>query len=402
MRRRLVIVGACLAGLRAAEAARRTGFDGDITLIGAERHLPYDRPPLSKAYLDDQEIPPLPAYREEDLLRGELRLDLRLGVRATGLDLHARRVDLDDGEVEYTELVVATGATARTLPGAPDLLGLHTLRTVDDASAVRSALDAGARTVVVGAGFIGSEVASGARKRGLPVTVVELAATPLTRSVGAELGPVFADLHRRNGTDLRLGVGVAEVLGDTRVEGVRLTDGTEIAADLVVVGAGAAPATGWLEGSGLPLDDRDRGLLCDETLNAGVPGVYGAGDVAHWVNPLFGRRMRLEHWTSAAEQGAAAARNALEPAAAKPYETVPYFWSDWYGHRIQFVGVPGSDEIHTVAGEKFLALYRAGDRLAGALTIDQPTRVMKFRRMIARRGSWRDALEFAGAKAASA
>lgn len=402
MRRRLVIVGACLAGLRAAEAARKTGYAGEITVVGAERHLPYDRPPLSKAYLDDHEIPPFPAYRDENVLRRDLNLDLRLGVTATGLDLDARRVGLGGDEVEFTELVIATGATARSLPGVRDLPGLHTLRTVDDAVAVRAALDAGARTVVVGAGFIGSEVASGARKRGLPVTVVELAATPLTRSVGEEIGPVFADLHRRNGTDLRLGVGVADVLGDGKVERVSLTDGTEIAADLVVVGAGAAPATGWLEDSGLLLDARDRGLVCDETLNAGVPGIYGAGDVAHWINPLFDRRMRLEHWTSAAEQGAVAARNALDPAAAKPYETVPYFWSDWYGRRIQFVGVPGADETHVVPGESFLTLYRRGDRVAGALTIDRPSLIMKFRRMIARRASWQDALDFVGAKPASA
>ncbi|WP_116200522.1 NAD(P)/FAD-dependent oxidoreductase [Amycolatopsis circi] len=402
MRRRLVIVGACLAGLRAAEAARRTGFAGEITLVGAEPHLPYDRPPLSKAYLDEPEAPALPAYRDESVLRQELDLDLRLGVAATALDLEQRVVGLDDGEVSYTELVLATGARARTLPGMPAIAGVHTLRTVDDAAAVRAALDGGARTVVVGAGFIGSEVASGARKRGLPVTVVELAHTPLTRSVGLEVGAVFADLHRQNGTDLRLGVGVESVLGDDKASGVRLSDGTELAADLVVVGAGAAPATDWLRDSGLQLDERDGGLVCDETLNAGYPGVYGAGDVAHWHNPLFDRRMRLEHWTSAAEQGAAAARNALDPAAAKPYGTVPYFWSDWYGHRIQFVGVPGADEARVLPGEKFLALYREGDRLAGALTVDQPTLIMKFRRLVARRATWREALEFAGAKTASA
>jgi NADPH-dependent 2,4-dienoyl-CoA reductase/sulfur reductase-like enzyme len=312
---------------------------------------------------------------------------------------------LGSGDVAYSALVIATGAAARTLPGDTGLPGLHTLRTVDDALAVRTALDSGARTVVVGAGFIGSEVASAARKRGLPVTVVEMARTPLTRSVGQELGGVFAELHRKHGTDLRLGVGVEAVTGDGTVERVVLTDGTELGADLVVVGAGASPSTGWLESSGLALHERDRGLLCDETLNAGMPGVYGAGDVAHWANPLFGS-MRLEHWTSAAEQGAAAARNALDPGNAKPYSTVPYFWSDWYGKRIQFVGVPGADEIRVVAGnvddERFLALYRRGDRLVGALSIEQPKLIMKYRRLIATRTSWTGALEFAGAKPAPA
>jgi NADPH-dependent 2,4-dienoyl-CoA reductase/sulfur reductase-like enzyme len=406
MQRRLVIVGACLAGLRAAEAARRTGFDGVITVVGAERHLPYDRPPLSKAYLDSGGEPALPAYRDEELLRGELDLDLRLGTVATGLDLDRRRVGLSDGEVEYSALVIATGATARTLPANPKLRGLHTLRTVDDALAVRCALDAGARTVVVGAGFIGSEVASAARKRGLPVTVVEMAETPLTRAVGDQVGDVLADLHRRHGTDLRLGIGVRAVTGDGKVERVVLTDGTELDADLVVVGAGAAPATSWLETSGLVLHERDRGLVCDETLNAGAPGVYGAGDVAHWPNPLLGTQMRLEHWTSAAEQGATAARNALDPDNAKPYSTVPYFWSDWYGKRIQFVGVPGADETQIVSGqvedEKFLALYRRGDRLVGALSVEQPTLIMKYRRLISKQAAWEDALEFAGAKPAPA
>jgi NADPH-dependent 2,4-dienoyl-CoA reductase/sulfur reductase-like enzyme len=200
-------------------------------------------------------------------------------------------------------------------------------------------------------------------------------------------------------------VGVESVLGAERVSGVRLSDGTELAADLVVVGAGAAPATSWLEGSGLPLHERDRGLICDETLNAGAAGVYGAGDVAHWSNPLFGRTMRLEHWTSAAEQGALAARNACDPGNAKPYETVPYFWSDWYGSRIQFVGVAGAQEIQIVGSaeaEKFLALYRDGDRLVGALSVNQPTVIMKYRRMIAQRATWRAALEFACATPAPA
>jgi NADPH-dependent 2,4-dienoyl-CoA reductase/sulfur reductase-like enzyme len=403
--RRLVIVGACLAGLRAAEAARRAGFDGPITLLGEEPHLPYDRPPLSKAFLEGGEPPALPAYRDEQVLRHELGLDLRLCTVALALDVDRRVIEVShDGghpsELSFSELVIATGARARTLPGTAGLAGVHTLRTVDDANAIRTAMDAGARTVVVGAGFIGSEVASAARKRGLAVTVVEMAATPLTRSVGQEIGSVFAEFHRQHGTDLRLGIGVQSVRGAGKVESVVLSDGSELPADLVVVGAGAAPATGWLEGCGLPMHERDRGLICDETLNAGVPGVYAAGDVAHWTNPLFGERMRLEHWTSAAEQGATAARNALNPTQAQAYSTVPYFWSDWYGKRIQFVGIPGAEETQIVTGnaedDKFLALYRLGDRLIGALSINQPSLIMKYRRLISQRASWTDALEFAG------
>ncbi|MGC9670723.1 NAD(P)/FAD-dependent oxidoreductase [Planosporangium sp. 12N6] len=391
--RSLVVVGASLAGLRAVEAARKSGFDGAITLIGAEPHLPYDRPPLSKTFLDGTD---LPAFRSEETLRDELGTRLVLGAAATAVDTTARTVRAGGQEFGYDGLVIATGAAARTLPGTEGLAGVHALRTRDDALAVRSALDAGARTVVVGAGFIGSEVASAAHKRGLAVTIVEALPTPLVRAVGDVMGRACAALHTRRGTELRCGVGVAAVEGDGRVERVRLTDGTVLPADLVVVGIGAAPATGWLDGSGLTLDN---GIVCDETLFTGVPGVYAAGDVARWYNPLFGRHMRLEHWTSAAEQGAVAARNALDPANAGPYATVPYFWSDWYDSRIQFVGVPATDEVRVVDGDvdgdRFVALYREGDRLAGVLTMNGQAQIMKYRGLIMRGASWEDGLEFA-------
>ncbi|SEU35917.1 NAD(P)/FAD-dependent oxidoreductase [Nonomuraea wenchangensis] len=391
--RRLVVVGASLAGLRAVEAARKSGFDGSVVLIGAEPHLPYDRPPLSKAFLDGAG---LPAFRTEEVLRDELGVRLVLGAPATALDTAARVVTAGEREFGYDALVIATGAAARTLPGTGGLTGVHTLRTRDDALAVRSALDDGARTVVVGAGFIGSEVASAARKRGLDVTIVEALPTPLVRAVGETMGRACGALHARNGTDLRCGTGVAAVEGDGRVERVRLTDGTVLPADLVVAGIGAVPATGWLAGAGLSLDD---GVVCDETLFTGAPGVYAAGDVARWHNPAFGRHMRLEHWTSAAEQGATAARNALDPANAKPYSTVPYFWSDWYDSRIQFVGVPATEEVRVVdgdpGGDRFVALYREGDRLAGALTLNGQTQIMKYRALIMRGASWADGLEFA-------
>lgn len=405
---RLVIVGASLAGLRAAEAARAAGHEGPVTLVGAESHLPYDRPPLSKAYLDEAAEPAV-HFREEQHLRDALGIDLVLGEPASGLDSGAREVLIGDRRIPYDGLVIATGARARVLPGADGVAGVHALRTLDDAGAVRTALDAGARTVVVGAGFIGSEVASAARKRGLSTTIVEAQGTPLVRAIGAEMGTALSALHAAHGTDLRCGVGVDGVeSADGRVTGVRLTDGTTVPADLVVAGIGAVPETGWLEGSGVELDN---GVVADATLATALPGVYAAGDVVRWRNPLFddgsaGGLMRIEHWTSAAEQGAVAARNALAPGAAAHYETVPYFWSDWYASRIQFVGVPAADEVTVVSGsveeQKFVALYRTGDRLTGALTLDRRADVMKYRVQIGRRTSWDEALAFAEKRNAAA
>jgi NADPH-dependent 2,4-dienoyl-CoA reductase/sulfur reductase-like enzyme len=278
---------------------------------------------------------------------------------------------------------------------------VHTLRTLDDARAIRGALDRGARAVVIGAGFIGSEIASAARKRGNEITIVEALLTPLARAVGAPMGAAVAELHARNGTPLICGTGVTDLLGTGHVRGVRLADGRTLPADLVVVGIGAAPATEWLVGSGLLLDD---GIVCDATLNAGLPGIYAAGDVARWPNGLFGGRpQRLEHWTSAAEQGAAAARNALNPAGATPYTTVPYFWSDWYDSRIQFVGIPDADEVEVVDGEpgsshRWVVLYRGGDRLVGALAVNGQSVIMKYRALISRSASWDDAMAFAAAR----
>ena len=405
--RRLVVVGASLAGLRAVEAARKSGFDGEITLVGAEEHLPYDRPPLSKAFLGaagaDGNVPQIPWLRTESTLRDELAVDLRLGRPASALDTDGRTVAVGDDEIGYDALVIATGAHARVLPGADELEGVHALRTLDDSLAVRDKLESGARTVVIGAGFIGSEIASTARMRGLEATVVEALPTPLVRATGHEMGAALAALHEQNGTALRCGVGVSAIEGDRRVERVVLADGRHVEADLVVVGIGVVPSVGWLEGSGLALDD---GVVCDETLWTGAPGVYAAGDVASWVNPTLGERQRMENWTAAAEQGAAAARNALDPANARPYGTVPYFWSDWYDVRIQFVGSPDADEVRLVdgdpaAGGRWIALYRRGDRLIGALTVNGQADIMKYRVQIGRDGSWRDALAFAAARRAA-
>ncbi|WP_127479312.1 NAD(P)/FAD-dependent oxidoreductase [Nocardioides pantholopis] len=399
---RLVIVGASLAGLRAVEAARKAGFTGELTLIGAELHLPYDRPPLSKEFLaatDDGAEPAPTTFRTEEVLAEELGVRLMLGAPATGLDVERRVVQVGRTEVPYDALVIATGAHARHLPGSAHLRGVLPLRTLDDSVAIRRALDGGARTVVIGAGFIGSEVASSAAKRGVPVTVVEAQPTPLVRAIGTRMGQAIAALHERHGTSLRCGVGVRSVEGGDHVERVVLDDGTELPADLVIVGIGVVPSVGWLAGAGLTLDN---GIVCDETLWTGAPGVYAAGDVANWPNPTLGVRQRMENWTAAAEQGAAAARNALDPAGAKPYGTVPYYWSDWYDVRIQFVGEPEADEVLVVDGDpddphsrRWVALYRRGDRVIGALAVQGQAEIMKYRALIMKGATWDQALEHA-------
>jgi NADPH-dependent 2,4-dienoyl-CoA reductase/sulfur reductase-like enzyme len=390
------VAGASLAGLRAVEAARRAGFAGRITLLGAEEHLPYDRPPLSKAFLARDCQLPDTMFRSPRFLRDELDVDVRLGQPATDLDPLGRAISAGGARLGFDALVLATGSTPRRLPAAPGLGGVHALRTVDDARAIRAALDTARRVVVVGAGLIGAEVASAARERGLDVTIVEAQPAPLERAVGAEMGSVLADLHRRNGVRLRCGVSVRGLHGNRSVQRVTLSDGTSLAADLVVAGIGSVPATGWLTGSGIALD---RGVLCDATLATSAPGVYAAGDVARWPNPVFGEPMRLENWTSAAEQGAVAAVNAVGHGEPRPFATVPYFWSDWYGQRIQFVGVARADEIEVVtgdaAGDRFVALYRAGGLLTGALALNYPSHVMKYRALISRRATWPEALDFA-------
>lgn len=392
----IVVVGASLAGLRAGEAFRKVGYSESLTLIGAEEHLPYDRPPLSKKFLDtgDSDGPQAPTYRSGDELR-DLGIDVKLGVPARGLDATSSEVVLDDDTRQpYSKLVIATGAYACSLPQAP-MAGVHTLRSLDDALALRRDLDRAHRLVVVGGGFIGSEVAAAARRRGLDVTIVEAADVPLVRAVGEQMAAVCTALHARHGTELRCGVSVDELRGNGHVRQVVLSDGTTLDADAVVVGIGAAPNTDWLAGSGISVDD---GVVCDETLGTSLPGVYAAGDVASWPNSLFEQRMRLEHWTSAAEQAAAAARNALDPSQAQAHESVPYFWSDWYNEKLQMVGVCDSDDVEMFGdaeGETWIALYRRGDLITGALSLNLPGKIMKFRALIKRRASWTEATDLA-------
>ncbi|HEX5614642.1 MAG TPA: FAD-dependent oxidoreductase [Acidimicrobiia bacterium] len=392
--RTIAVVGFSLAGLRATETLRRLGFDGRLVVIGAEPHLPYDRPPLSKQLLAGDADADDVVLRRQGI--DDLDLEVRTGTRATRLDVAALTLDLDDGDrVAFDGLVLATGSTPRALPDQPELEGLYTLRTLDDALAIRAALDRGPRVVVVGAGFIGAEVAATCRGRGLDVTVLEGLAQPMVRGLGPVLGDVCARLHRDHGVDLRLSTAVAGIEGTTRVEGVRLGDGTFVPADVVVVGIGVRPATDWLEGSGLTIAD---GVVADETCLA-APGIVVAGDVARWPNPLFdGESMRLEHWTNATEQGVHAAHRLLAgDDGGEPFAPVPFVWSDQYDVKMQTVGRVSADaEMRVLHGSiderKFVAAFGAGGRVVGALGFTMPRQVMAVRRLIAERASWDDAL----------
>ncbi|HEY1734627.1 MAG TPA: FAD-dependent oxidoreductase, partial [Acidimicrobiales bacterium] len=338
-----VVVGASLAGWRAAEALRAGGARGPIIVIGAEPHAPYDRPPLSKQVLTGRID--AGATRLERVVG--LDIDWRLGTPAAGLDLDRGIVTLTGGDhVGFDSLVIATGSRARALPGLADLDGVHLLRTLDDAVALRAGLEAGGRIVIVGAGFIGLEVAASCRTLDLDVTVVETAAVPLERAVGAEIGGLIADWHRGHGVDLRLGAGVEGLVGSERVEGVRLRVGPRqavetVAADLVVVGVGATPNTEWLDHSGV---DIDNGVRTDSRLRVLADGralahVVAAGDIARWDHVDGDGPVRVEHWTNAVEQAEAAAATLLNGDDAAPFAPVPYFWSDQYDRKVQMVGL---------------------------------------------------------------
>lgn len=392
---RVVVVGASLAGLRALQALRRAGFSGRLIAIGEENEPPYDRPPLSKEVLAGKwDVERTRLLRPED---DALAVEWRLGQRAEALDLGARQLRLAGGEsVGFDGLVIATGTYARRLPGAPPLAGIHVLRTLDDCLALRAALDASPRVVVIGAGFIGLEVAATCRGRGLEVTVIESLAAPLERGLGATLGAYVGEIHRDQGVDLRLGANVARLVGATRVEAVELADGTRIPADVVLVGIGAAPSTGWLEGSGLELAD---GVVCDATCRTTrAPFVVAAGDVARWPNPLFEGSMRIEHWTNATEQADHAAATLLAgESGGEPFAPVPFVWSDQYDRKIQVAGrLEGADETRIVDGSleerRFVMLFGSRGRVCGVLGLNRPRLVMKARALIRARAPFSDAV----------
>jgi 3-phenylpropionate/trans-cinnamate dioxygenase ferredoxin reductase subunit len=396
-RRSITIVGASLAGLRAAESLRRQDFDGPITLIGDEPHAPYDRPPLSKQFLSGEWDRDRLALTKPEKL-AEFDLEFRLGTRATGFDLASRRLTLDDGDdLEVDGLLVATGARCRTLPGTEDIEGVFVLRGLDDAAAIRAAFEAGpSRVVVVGAGFIGAEVAATARGRGLEVSMIEALPQPLGRVLGDEMGAVCADVHREHGIDLRTGVGVEAIEAGPSgtVERVRLSDGAVIEADVVIVGIGVIPNTEWLEGSGLEIDN---GVVCDATCLA-APGVTAAGDAARWPNQRFDEVMRVEHWDNAVEQGGHAARRLLQTDdEAEPFTPVPWFWSDQYDRKIQLAGrIRPDDEMQVVTGSieerRFAALYGRAGRLVGVLGFNRPRHVMQYKTLIQNESSFADAI----------
>ncbi len=386
--RRIVVVGASLAGLRAGEKLRAEGFDGTLTMVGAEPHLPYDRPPLSKELLVGTREPEGVALRVAPGLDAEWVL----GDAATRLDLVTRRLRTASGrELPFDGLVIATGSRPRRLPGLdPSRPGVHELRTLDDALRLREALAGRPRVVMVGCGFIGVEVASTARTLGADVAVVSL--DPALAIAGPLVSGVATAMLADHGVHVHLGRRIERVLGAGRVEGLVLDDGTRLEADHVVVAVGAQPEVEWLEGSGLQLDG---GIACDASSAAlGAEHVVAAGDVARWPNPLFGGvPMRVEHWTNAVEQGMAAARTLLHGSGPDTaYRSVPSFWSNHFGTRVQSVGMPGlADRTEVVDGSvaerRFVAAAYRGDDLVGAVTYGSPRGLAPFRAQLARGGA---------------
>lgn len=382
---RVAVVGGSLAGVSAARALRKQGYDGELVIVGDETEPPYDRPPLSKSLLAGE--------TGEDGIRllreGEtLDADWRTGIAATGLRPSDRAVSLSDGsELTVDAVVVATGARPRQ-PWAEQrepLAGVHTLRTLADAHALRARLLPGSRLVIVGAGFVGAEVTSTARGLGVDVTVVEALPTPLAAVLGDEFGAVVAGLHEAHGTRLLCGVGVRRLVGARQVEGVELVDGRTLPAETVLVAVGVLPNVEWLAGSGL---DLDGGVRCDAYGATGIPQVVAVGDCARWYSPELGEYRRLEHWTAARERPAIAVAALLSGGADRRPDKPPYFWSDQYGRTLQLAGHPaGADEVAveegSVADLDFLAVYRRAGQPVAALAVGQARAFLRVRKQLA-------------------
>jgi NADPH-dependent 2,4-dienoyl-CoA reductase/sulfur reductase-like enzyme len=368
-----VIIGASLAGAKAAQTLREEGFSGRLVLVGAENERPYERPPLTKGYLLGKEALEK-AYVHDESWYADNNVELRLGVAAVGIDRSAHEVRLADGRrLSYDKLLLTTGASPRRLgvPGV-DLAGLYYMRTMTDSTTLRDALRSGdKRVVVVGAGWIGLETAAAAREYGNAVTIVEPQSTPLHQSLGPELGAAFADLHRAHGVDLVLGEGVSALRGSGRVSAVVTSAGQELPADLVVVGVGVVPNTGLAEAAGLEVSN---GVVVDESLRTSDPDIYAAGDVANAHNPLLGRRIRVEHWANAEASGPAAARAMLGNKVV--YDRLPFFFTDQYdlGMELSGVATPGDyDEIvyrGAVQEQEYIAFWLSAGRVVAGMNVN--------------------------------
>jgi 3-phenylpropionate/trans-cinnamate dioxygenase ferredoxin reductase subunit len=368
-----VIVGAALAGAKAAETLRTEGFDGRVVLVGAESERPYERPPLSKEYLRG-EAGREQVYVHPDGFYEENEIELRRRTSVAAIDAASHEAVLESGErLPFDRLLLATGAAPRKLdvPGH-DLEGVYYLRDVEDSDVLRARLAAGSgRVVVIGAGWIGSEVAASSRVKGLDVVLVEMAEVPLERVLGRQLGEIYRDIHVDHGVDFRGGVSLERFEGGAggAVELVVLADGTVIDCDFVVVGVGVLPRVGLAEASGL---DVDNGVLVDDKLETSAPGVFAAGDVANAMHPFVGRRIRVEHWSNALNQGPAAARNML--GAGQPYNRVPYFFSDQYDVGMEYSGYPIEwDEVvfrGDLAAREFIAFWLQDSRVIAGMNVN--------------------------------
>ena len=383
---RILIVGASIGGIRTAQALRAAGYAAQITVIGSESHFPYDKPPLSKDLLaPDGTGAAVPILRPEEV--DALDLDLYLGTTAAALDPIARTVTTQDGQVfAYDRLVIATGVVPHTLPGA-GLDGIHTLRNLEDARALRTALTTARHAVVVGAGFIGAEFAAAARSNGVAVTMLEAQAEPLAQALGEAVGARFREFHEAHGVRVITSSLVSEFLGSRRVTGV-VANGNTHRADLVVIGIGARPAVEWLRDSGLPLPN---GVACDDRHRVvGFPSIYAVGDVAQWEHRFYGTPVRIEHWTNAQDHASAVAADIMGLPAPAP--SLPYVWSDQYGRRIQIIGRPSMGSLDSVEGGihtgDLTALYAdAQGNLAAAVVVDDPRLLMRCRKAILQRSN---------------
>lgn len=366
----IVIVGASLAGAKAAQTLREEGYEGRLTLVGDEPERPYERPPLSKDYLRG-EAGLDTVYVHEAGFYDEHGIELRTGAGVTAVDATGRSVTLAGGEdLAWDRLLLANGAEPRRLPlpGA-ELEGVLHLRSLADSERLRTVIGAGGRLVVVGAGWIGSEAAASARALGMEVTLVERLSVPLENVLGPTIGGLYADLHREHGVELLTGASLEAIEGAGRAERVRLADGRTIDCAAVLIGVGVAPRTGLAQAAGLAVDD---GVLTDATLRTSAPDIYAAGDVANAMHPFYGRRVRVEHWANALNQGPAAARNML--GADEPYDRIPYFFSDQYEVGMEYSGLArGSDEVvirGDLAGRELLAFWMADGRVAAGMNVN--------------------------------